>query len=156
MTVQANGANIQWSADVTKHAHVTEIKNPADSGNNQNYEEQICRNLDRMDKIRHFDLATAIKDANVELVPHVNEVPAAHEGISEDYQPNLPQPHYVDNTASLLANTDTVTSLSNSKSSNRVTVNYFEEAAALLRGENTNALMPFRTFSAGTSAFHLN
>jgi hypothetical protein len=63
MSIQANGTNIQWSADVTEHAHITEIKNPADSGNNQNYEEQICCNLDHMDKIHHFDLATTIKDA---------------------------------------------------------------------------------------------
>lgn len=151
--IRANGANIQWSADVTEHAHITEIKHPADSGNNQNYEEQICRYLDRMDKIRRFDLATAIQNANVKLVSHANKVPATHEGVTEDHLPNLLPPHYVDNTASLLANIDTVTNLSNSS---RVTVNYFEEAVALLRGESPNAVMPFRTFSAGTSAFHLN
>lgn len=152
-SIRASGANIQWSADVTEHAHVTEIKNPADSGNNQNYEEQICRHLDRMDKIRRFDLATAIENANVKLVPHANNVPVAHEGFIKDHQPNLQPPHYVDGTASLLANIDTVTNLS---VSSRVTVNYFEEAAALLRGENPNAVVPFRTFSEGTSAFHLN
>jgi hypothetical protein len=38
----------------------------------------------------------------------------------------------------------------------RGVVDYFQEASALLRGEYPNALKPFRTFSAGTSAFHLN
>ena len=41
-SIRSNGANIQWSADVTEHAHITEIKAPAESGNNQKYEEQIC------------------------------------------------------------------------------------------------------------------
>ena len=37
----ANGAPYQYSADITEHAHVTEIKKPAHSGNNQDYESQI-------------------------------------------------------------------------------------------------------------------
>lgn len=41
-SICSNGANIQWSADVTEHAHITEIKAPVESGNNQKYEEQIC------------------------------------------------------------------------------------------------------------------
>src|SRR6267154_1470030 len=48
--IQANGAPIQWSADITEHAHITEIKNPARSSNNQAYESQICRHLDHTDK----------------------------------------------------------------------------------------------------------
>ena len=35
-------------------------------------------------------------------------------------------------------------------------VNYFEKAAGLAHGEYPTAPRPFRTFSAGTSAFHLN
>jgi hypothetical protein len=41
-SIQANGVAIQWSADLTEHAHITEIKNPARTTNNQNYESQIC------------------------------------------------------------------------------------------------------------------
>ena len=33
----ANGVPSQYSADITEHAHVTEIKKPARSGNNHNY-----------------------------------------------------------------------------------------------------------------------
>jgi Plavaka transposase len=45
-----NGVPLQWSADVTEHAHIEVVKRPGQSGNNQRYEEQICRSLDRNDK----------------------------------------------------------------------------------------------------------
>jgi len=61
--IHVNGTPIQWSADVTEHAHITEIKNPAHASNNQNYESQICRNLDCTDKCWCFDLATSACDA---------------------------------------------------------------------------------------------
>jgi len=59
-SIRASGAVMQWSADVTEHAHVTEIKQPARSGNNQDYYTQIARHLDRSDKCFRFDLATRI------------------------------------------------------------------------------------------------
>lgn len=65
--IRANGAVIQFSADVTEHAHITEIKNPARAGNNQRYEAQICRDLDRTDKLRRFELATTIRDPHLRL-----------------------------------------------------------------------------------------
>jgi hypothetical protein len=40
--IRANSAVYQWSADISEHVHVMEIKHPARSGNNQNYESQIC------------------------------------------------------------------------------------------------------------------
>jgi hypothetical protein len=46
----ANGTPLQWLADVTEHANIMEIKDPAHLGNNQNYEAQICWHLDRTDK----------------------------------------------------------------------------------------------------------
>lgn len=44
--IMANGAAIQYTADITEHLHVTEIKKPAHSGNNQNYDTQIVHALD--------------------------------------------------------------------------------------------------------------
>ncbi|KAF8889829.1 hypothetical protein BD779DRAFT_1610913 [Infundibulicybe gibba] len=55
-----NGAPIHWSADTTEHAHITEIKDPARASNNQRYEEQICRHLDRTEKCRLFSMATSM------------------------------------------------------------------------------------------------
>lgn len=55
-------APIQWSADVTEQAHISEIKLPSKSTNNQKYEAQIIWSLDRVDKCRWFDLATSLQD----------------------------------------------------------------------------------------------
>jgi hypothetical protein len=65
--IRQNGAAIQWSADATKRPHITEIKNPSDSGNNQHYESQICRYLDQAEKCQNFNLATAVHDASVDF-----------------------------------------------------------------------------------------
>ena len=65
--IQANGAIIQYSADVTEHAHITEIKNPTWAGNNQCYKAQICCDLDCMDILCHFELATMICNPHLRL-----------------------------------------------------------------------------------------
>ncbi|KAG2746643.1 hypothetical protein P692DRAFT_201807031 [Suillus brevipes Sb2] len=54
------GSPLQWSADTTEHAHITLIKNPTDSSNNNNYDAQICQFLDRQDKCQNFQIATSI------------------------------------------------------------------------------------------------
>jgi len=59
--IKSNGAPSQWSADFTEHAHIPLVKEPARAGSHQGYESQICRYLDRLEKIRHFDLAIAIQ-----------------------------------------------------------------------------------------------
>ena len=41
-SIRLSGAVMQWSADVTEHTHVQEIKVPAHAGNNQNYYSQIA------------------------------------------------------------------------------------------------------------------
>ena len=48
--IHNNGAPIQWSADTTEQCHVTEIKEPLCSSNNQEYESQICHFLDHTEK----------------------------------------------------------------------------------------------------------
>jgi len=58
------GVAIQWTADVTEHAHVTEIKTPAEASNNHNYDPQICRYLHRSEKCRMFELATSLTESN--------------------------------------------------------------------------------------------
>ncbi|KAJ3872662.1 hypothetical protein F5051DRAFT_479866 [Lentinula edodes] len=63
---------MQWTADITEHAHITLVKDPARSGNNHDFEIQICRSLDRLDHVRRFDLMTAMKDASVDF--HLEDV----------------------------------------------------------------------------------
>ncbi|KAG1797939.1 hypothetical protein EV424DRAFT_1546453 [Suillus variegatus] len=55
------GALIQWSADATEHAHISKIKEPAWQTNNNDYNPQICRHLDREEKLRHFTITTSLK-----------------------------------------------------------------------------------------------
>ena len=59
-SICASGAMLQWLADITEHAHITEIKKPARTGNNQNYYSQIAHHLDFTEKCVHFDVATRI------------------------------------------------------------------------------------------------
>ena len=56
-----SGAIIQWSADRTEHAHITKIKVPGRSGNNQDHNPQICRWLDRSEKHQNFSLALQLR-----------------------------------------------------------------------------------------------
>jgi hypothetical protein len=48
------GSLIQWSADTTEQAHITLIKDPAESTNNQNYDPKICQYLDHIKKMSIF------------------------------------------------------------------------------------------------------
>ncbi|KAJ4492500.1 hypothetical protein C8R41DRAFT_919803 [Lentinula lateritia] len=66
-SIHASGPIMQWTADITEHAHITLVKDPARSGNNHDFEIQICRSLDRLDRVRRFDLMTAMKDASVDF-----------------------------------------------------------------------------------------
>ena len=65
-SVIESGAVIQWSANRTEHAHITEIKIPGRSGNNQDHDPQICRWLDRSEKGKNFSLALRLLGPNVE------------------------------------------------------------------------------------------
>ncbi|KAJ7275704.1 hypothetical protein C8J57DRAFT_1061724 [Mycena rebaudengoi] len=64
------GAPIQFTADVTEKLHSTEIKVPARTQtNHREYESQIVRYLDRMEKMRLFDLGTQFKSSGTQLDP---------------------------------------------------------------------------------------
>ncbi|KAJ7030184.1 hypothetical protein C8F04DRAFT_1211785 [Mycena alexandri] len=151
--IRANGVPLQWSADITEHAHITLVKDPASHSNNQKYEAQICRYLDRQAKCRQFDLATAIQVAGVEFIaPQLHPIP---EGDDDDDEPSS----FITATADLLDQIEpvTVTNLAGTHTG-RAFVNYFTESSLLLAGKFVNAPTPYRTFTAsdGSTAFHLN
>jgi hypothetical protein len=67
-SITESGAPMQWSADPTVKAHGTHIKQPArERTNNREYEPQIVRHLDRQEKLHLFDLATSIRESEVDL-----------------------------------------------------------------------------------------
>ena len=87
-SIRASGAPMQWSADVTEHAHVMEIKNPAHAGNNQNYYAQIACHLDRSDRCFRFDLATGIAS-------HDSHSDNSYDPADEDHEPDDETSHTV-------------------------------------------------------------
>ena len=131
-SIRASGAVFQWSADVTEHAHVTEIKKPARAGNNQNYCSQIARHLDHADKCARFDLATRI------LSSHTDDGDAGEEDVDHEHEAE----EEMDNTSFYPSPT-------------RKVVNYFDIASSLRNGEFPGSPRPFRTFDSSTTAINL-
>jgi len=131
-SIRASCAPMQWSADVTEHAHVTEIKNPARAGNNQNYYAQIARHLDHSDKCFRFDLATRIASSH-DLHSDNSDDPA-----DEDHEPDDEMSH------TLLYRSPT-----------RKIVDYFQIADALTNGTSPNTPHSKHTFASCTTAIHL-
>ncbi|TFK71326.1 hypothetical protein BDN72DRAFT_895699 [Pluteus cervinus] len=66
-SIRTSGVPRQFSAQVTEHAHIKLIKEPSRASNNQGHEPQICRNLDRHEKCRGFDLTTSMRTAKIVL-----------------------------------------------------------------------------------------
>ncbi|KIK27357.1 hypothetical protein PISMIDRAFT_8193 [Pisolithus microcarpus 441] len=64
-SIRGMGTLGQWLADVTEHAHIDLIKDPARSGNNQNFDTQICRYLDRQEKCQVFMQAMMAHDLDL-------------------------------------------------------------------------------------------
>lgn len=60
-SIHSHRSVMQWSADPTECAHIDYIKVPGCAGNNHNYDEQVCRYLDRQEKCQKFALALEIK-----------------------------------------------------------------------------------------------
>jgi Plavaka transposase len=148
-SIRSNGANIQWSADVTEHAHIMEIKGPAELGNNQNYEDQICRYLDRLDKIHSFELATSVRSG-------IGPVSQRLQQLVDSAFVNDPDIDSGQRKSSSTSSPNIGDDTQEQPESSHDIVNYFQEAAVLVHGEHLTAPRPFRTFSAGTSAFRLN
>ncbi|KAI6000083.1 hypothetical protein EDD15DRAFT_2160336, partial [Pisolithus albus] len=133
-SIRQSGAVMQWSADITEHAHVDEIKVPARAGNNQSYESQIVRHLDRLDKCFRFDLATRIWQ-------QTNEGGNGEDSSESDED----EEHEVDTEKTHLSGYSTLT---------RRPPDYFTISAALL-GAESSAQKPYRTFAMSTTGFHL-
>ncbi|KAF8147191.1 hypothetical protein K438DRAFT_1626610, partial [Mycena galopus ATCC 62051] len=153
--VRLNGAPLQWTADVTEHAHITLVKRPAANTNNHAHEEQIVRALDRQDKMRRFDLATAMTSAGVAFGTTISNSPGEDANVPEDTILDDEPPLLLNNTSELLARIEPVQRLSGT---DRAVVDYFLESKLLAEGRFPNAPIPFRTFSSfeKKTAFHLS
>ena len=134
------GVSAQWSADITEHAHITEIKDPARSSNNNNYDPQICRHLDRADKCRRFDFATSLLDCKQDP-----------EDAAEDAL--FPNDDEIDIDAD--ADIPPESSLATQQPGQPCSItNYFAIAKLLQQREVGSVPLPLRSFVVGRTAFH--
>jgi hypothetical protein len=134
------GALIQWSADATEHAHISEIKDPARHTNNNDYDLQICRHLDRLEKLRRFEIATTLKSHVVDPGTETEDEGGEEEGTACDEE----EP------------TDPRTALLEELNCTRVTTNYFNRAKDITALSHQACPGPPRTFTTGNVAIHLN
>jgi hypothetical protein len=151
--IRLNGVAIQWSADITENAHIYVAKNPGRAGNNQDYESQTCRYLDRADKIRQFDLATAIRTANVDFRALFDSVEDTMtlDRPDDDSDSEVDTPT-ISKTAALLKIIDPVSPLSATSR----TVDYFQVASEL-GCSSLPVPRPFRTHQSSKNVvFHLS
>lgn len=162
--IRANGSPLKFSADRTENAHITEIKDPARAGNNQNYEDQICRFLDRREKCRGFDLATSILEAGVDFGEALQDHGPNNQSDTSDMDVDLNESDIDDapdnnnritSTSDLL---DQIHPVSNLGGSQRTKSDYFNIAKELQSGRYPHAPRPFRTFTdpIACTAFQLN
>ena len=137
-------------ADVTEHAHITEIKDLARQSNNNNYDPQIYRHLDRKEKLCRFELATtfcqlafdaAAKEASSTSTREDNDSGDGQEG--GDKGEGEGEGELKNGKLSIL-----FLALS------RPITDYFA-IARLLVSSPGNAPTPLRSFSVGSTAFHL-
>jgi len=151
---------MQWSANATKHAHITEIKGPATLGNNQDYESQICQYLDCANKCQRFDLATTVCDVDVDfpssnIKPHTNDDDDDNDDDNPTASPEPPRDNFqiVNTTHALLL---AITPTMQLTGTTRVIGDYFMLATMLLQGLYPRAPLPLRTFVGAKMAIHLS
>lgn len=101
--------------------------------NNQNYYEQIARYFDHTERCFHFDIATYFATRREDVDSSVGDDKEEHDGDADPDSPSLHEPVKL----------------------SCVSVNYFTIANALATSPIPNTLMPRRTFSTATTAFHL-
>ncbi|KAG2125423.1 hypothetical protein DEU56DRAFT_892650 [Suillus clintonianus] len=138
-SIRNSGVIAQWSADVTEHAHITEVKDPARSSNNNNYDPQICRYLDRADKCNRFDLATSLLD-RCDDPGVVGEESAEEDDELDDDANGFP--------AELLSS-------SRSPGQPRPITDYFSIAKILQAKKVGSVPFPLRSFVVGRTALNL-
>ena len=120
MSVRTSGAVMQWTTDVTEHAHVTKIKQPACAGNNQDYYSQIARYLNRSEKCSRFDLAIRLAYAEQQQSSDDDE----DDDQDDEHEPDSETLH-----------------VNQYYTPTRKSVNYFEAAEALANGAVPNAVL---------------
>lgn len=162
-SILASGPIVQWSAEPTEHAHITEIKDPARSGNNKSLEEGICHTLDLQARLCDFDLNISIKDWHVrfditqtpsDIDDEENREPYPNESSNKDEDEDEDE----DNATIVSTTRDLQTALDASLISKKIWGATCPKQIFFLKAERVkadlNALKPYWVFSdpSGTCA----
>ena len=131
---------MQWSADITEHAHVTKVKNPAHAGNNQNHYSQIACHLDCVNKCFQFDLAMQIA-----TMLRLEHQPDGNGNGGDDDNENREE-HEPD---------EATWNLSLYSSLTCKVMDYFQIAHVLANNTSPAIPLPLQTFASSTTATHL-
>ncbi|KAI6019708.1 hypothetical protein F5J12DRAFT_904126 [Pisolithus orientalis] len=143
-SVKCVGVTIQWTADVTEHAHVLEIKTPTSASNNNNYNPQICWYLNHAEKCRTFELATSLYESKTHSHGHVEEKSLeVEDGSSDDGNSEISDCEEVNLVSKMPGPTQPVT-------------NYFAISACLRTQDPDSIPFPLHSFIADGMAINLS
>ncbi|KAI6038075.1 hypothetical protein EDC04DRAFT_2604354 [Pisolithus marmoratus] len=134
-STQQSGVVMQWSVDITEHAHIEEIKVLACAGNNQNYNNQIVCHLDWLDKCLCFDLAAYIQQ-------HVDQLGTDNESFSNS---DAEEGYELDGEGYLSVYSTLTHQIPD----------YFSISTSLLLRKIPAAPKPYHTFATLMTSFHL-
>ncbi|KAI6001429.1 hypothetical protein EDD15DRAFT_2158658 [Pisolithus albus] len=137
------GAPVQWSADTTEHAHIEVIKEPASTTNHQNYDTQICRYLDRVERCRLFETATRLSALGDADDTHDQDLAVEDDGAEDD-------------ELNMADDEDAAAILKDIWSSRRSVPDFFGVAEKLRAALPGSIPHPVRTFSSGATALRVN
>ncbi|KAH7903379.1 hypothetical protein BJ138DRAFT_1020738, partial [Hygrophoropsis aurantiaca] len=138
-SIRRSGVPAQWSADPTEHAHVIVIKNPARGSNNNDYDPQICRFLDRTDRCFRFEMATSLQEARNQSQDDSD----SEDGGDDNY-----------NVENGDEDTKLYSAIMSLGAPSRSLTDYFAKALALQ--ENHAVPLPTRTFANNSTAIHIS
>ncbi|KAG1734364.1 hypothetical protein EDD22DRAFT_982469 [Suillus occidentalis] len=154
-SIRNTGVSLQWTADTTEHTHITEIKDPARSSNNNNYDPQICRHLDRTDKCRRFDLAMSLLNNMTDSKRQgSDDVGDVNDNVDLDADDDHGDGD-VDFDADVDHDIPNLLAMSKYPGHSRPTTNYFEIAKVLQHREAGTVPVPLHSFVIERTAFHL-
>ncbi|KAG2132153.1 uncharacterized protein EDB93DRAFT_1243059 [Suillus bovinus] len=129
--------------NTTEHAHITLIKDPADSS--INYDAQICQFLDHREKCQNFHIATSIitcsQSQSQASTPQTTDTGSEHHDESDDEDPHADE-------------SPLQTVLDDLQGPKRVVTDFFKKAKQV--SSYMQVARPLRTFVVGATAIHLN
>ncbi|KIK13794.1 hypothetical protein PISMIDRAFT_118190, partial [Pisolithus microcarpus 441] len=137
------GSVLQWSVDMMEHAHIEVVKDPVSRMNNKDYSSQICCHLDRVEKCWMFDTAICLRGATV--------AGFSSSAIERDEDRSDGEVGYAADDAD-----EAGEAILNDLWAPKQSPSDFFDIAAKHVVSTALSSSPLRTFTHGSTAFHLN